>query len=1269
MKKLKSLKTKILMFILALILPLTASSIGLTINDYNIANAEEETSSYSMGRTKEISITNSNFNNVSTYSISTSLTGWQGLNNDKSTTAGIINTGNSFGTYMANTYRLAKNPNTKATDKHILMINSKTSNSTNSSTARQGYRSNSISLDANSFYSFQVSFKNDTNYDSETTYVKRGIILEEKNTAVSKSNFESVAFGENSFVQFNYDASTRFLPKRLTSAGVLGEEKTNVAFFYEDDEYYGFFKDVDKQQPVYVKKADVTERTETSNTLYDISSDVEIFTCNLTYKDNTQNYWANAGDDYFETKTIYNPVENTVFGSIYLSGLKDEEGNSIESNFVKVTSNDWVTFFFFVATGNEAQSVTLDLWLGASLYGMTSSGVVFYDDVHVYQYSENKFWETYERYYGKTYDLEIEDTEGNIQTQKIDCVNFVDLRNNQNLDFSSYNFDFEAGIFNDDTSSLKNWTSFGSQKAQIFNSYAPEQFKRVTGYNFVGSTLSSKAVVNEDQQVSITPNKYVLGLWADNDYVSVKSNAIAINANEIYKVTAYYKISAITSGNVYLQVEENDSVINAYQLSEADYTLAELTSSSGVTTNGSNEFNNNYGTIEFYIKGGPYFNSAVNLLLSLGKSDENATGCVVFDDIQIKKATTEQFTNATNKIELGQKERTTTITNGLFDNVTITENQTFPLAPQDWTITSEDGISFGGVINTETAQYQAYQKLYREENIDDVSNPYLWARYSNPGNSKNLSTDLRPDNILMLANFSNVTQTVTSGTFEVSANKAYDIKFYFKSYNKEEIKLTLLGTDGFTLYQKDNFTTNGQWQEFNIYLKSFAGKETLTLKIDFTGVGAVYFDNFSCNEIDTTLFEEKEQANNENLYGIVNMDDYYFNIPTSEITADFTTSYTPAYNGSLVSGTKEANQGKILKSEYFNGKQLAINEENKVVFFMFNQDVGSYRIESNYSFDLSSETKYYTLSFKVKTLFPSNDRDKSKTYENGLTIGLTGYEYINRLITTGDDYETYTMHFLADTDKTAKLYMSFVSDYAETIGSVAIYDINFSASDEETYNDATEIVGDKNYKLSDDKVFVAKADESTEEETPDNEETEEETPSTNFDWLYIPTLITALAIVIAIVGFAMRKVKIKKIERKRIESYDRKSSLHIDRIKNKAKQEQEKEINEINETKQKFEVELENLEKEHKQKVLTLREQDKNKVSKETDKEFKRFAQKRSVITEKITSLSKQIEDIKSAEHLLSLERKLFAQEEMKQKELKKLSLKENKTKDKENKK
>ena len=237
MKKIKNLKSKIIMFILALVLPLSASALIYTFDSTSVANADsvESSKNYSTGYTKEITLSNSNFSNVSTYSISTSLTGWQGLNNDKKTTAGIINVGNSFQTYMTSTYKLSNNPKAKATDKNILMINSKTSTEADYDfykTARQGYKSNSVTLEANSYYSFQVSFKADTNYREVKQYIDSELTLS-GDKYINYKTFENAKFDEYIGYQEN---TTKYVQKKLSNDGTMSEEYVaeSSKIFYEE---------------------------------------------------------------------------------------------------------------------------------------------------------------------------------------------------------------------------------------------------------------------------------------------------------------------------------------------------------------------------------------------------------------------------------------------------------------------------------------------------------------------------------------------------------------------------------------------------------------------------------------------------------------------------------------------------------------------------------------------------------------------------------------------------------------------------------------------------------------------------------------------------------------------------------------------------------------------------------------------------------------------------------------------------------------------------
>ena len=126
------------------------------------------------------------------------------------------------------------------------------------------------------------------------------------------------------------------------------------------------------------------------------------------------------------------------------------------------------------------------------------------------------------------------------------------------------------------------------------------------------------------------------------------------------------------------------------------------------------------------------------------------------------------------------------------------------------------------------------------------------------------------------------------------------------------------------------------------------------------------------------------------------------------------------------------------------------------------------------------------------------------------------------------------------------------------------------------------------------------------------------------------------------------------METKRQETYDRKGSIHHDTIRKEAEEEKAKQASELENNIQKFENELASLEKEHKEKVVALRKEENKEVSKSTEKEFKLFAQKRAVITEKIDILKHQLENVNSPEYLLSLERKKYLEHDAKEKQLNK---------------
>lgn len=1256
-KKNKIVKNKFMLTMCAVAMPVAATVASYGICSTEKASAETGSASYYSSYVKEVSMTNNNFNSSSsTYSLSTSLSGWTGKLSNSKTTAGIINTGTSFQNYMTGTYHLSKNPLAKAADSSILMINSKTSETSKNETAKQGYASNKVTLEANSYYSFQVSFKADTDYTATTTYIESGVVNDE-GKSISKSTFESKAFSaelEPVYVEFKIGSTTYYVQKTLTANSTpLSEELTFATgdVFYEDENFAGFIKD---DGVFYVKVSD----TEKNDGIITISAGTTTYACNLAYNKTAKNFMVDSTEKYYSTKIEYTSLNDYIFGSIYLSGLKDADGKPLKVEFTEVTSKEWVTFYFFVATGDTAQETTLDLWLGAERQGYTSGGAVFFDDCHIFQYSENAFWKTYNTYAKKSYSQEA--TDG--QIKKIDCTKIVDLRSAEQIEYSSHNLDFESGMI-DNGAPVTNWKTSGTGKARIYNTGAPEAFKAHTGYDFVGSNLSCK-VDMEEGNVSVSKNDYVLGLTAKKEYIKVTSNEIMIEANSIYKIKAYYKISQLSEGNVYMFVEESDTVLNAYKLTEDDYKLLPQTASSAITSNGSNQFTNNYGTVEFYVKGGALYNSAVKISLGLGNENETATGCVVFDDITVTKAASTDFDNASNKATLNESSVTLSVTNGEFNEVTIDKDGNAPLAPNGWTIKGSEDLAFGGVINSSQSEYEKYVKAYNDlvaQGVKPAENPYYWASFGNQTVGNRFGSKTDTDNILMLANCKSTWQNVKTPNISLSAKSFNKLSFHFNTAS--EITVTLYDSTGFKLTNPQKISSGGVWKTHDIYIKGGDGASEVYLMIEFgsekeTEMGFAYFDHFT---LDNTITEDDFKTQVDKKNNTVDLSNFYLNLPSNDITSEVNPDSTPAFEGKVVAG--DGGSGSIVSSEKFKESEIfkIEGEETKNVFYLQNQTAGTYAIQSKFNLDLGSN--YYKLSFKLKTHF-AGKLDKEKTYKYGVTVGLTGFEYMSEL-KCEDEYGEYSLYIHPSDTTTAQLYISLISDTKDTIGAAAIYDLKFEEIQSSEYDLANETFKDKKYDVNKDKVFIANkladADKPEDPDKPSDNETSAGKTNGGLNWsILVSSILMGAAIIIAVVGAVLRNVKIKKIEKKRKESYDRKSSLEVDVVKAKAKTERDAEVVEIQKNVDRFQKELDRLETTHKEKIVGLRLQDKDEVSKQTDREFKDFARKRTAVAEKIDSLKKQIETVQSPEYLLELERRIYAQEIARKRQIEKASKKQN---------
>lgn len=962
-------------------------------------------------------------------------------------------------------------------------------------------------------------------------------------------------------------------------------------------------------------------------------------------------------------KTALNGDDN-VNASVYISGLVDKDGQTFRIGYENITTSIWKEYYIYIATGNQEQTITIDLYLG-SANGAVSSGAVFFDEVYLNKYSENAFFElcSYDNYEGQ-------DTYKSFSSETCFLIN--DLQEDKALiDYSGYNFDFENEISD---LGIDSWnisrSSYGHALVKNMTTMQSVDFANMTGYGFVGNDLSYN-------------NLQSLILYTDEEggYVNVTSKDVEIKAHAVYKVTLKMKVAGMDEGSFYLQVKENETIYSLYpellSSNEEDGNYYSLNSgkTTGYTSNTENKFTNDYQTISFFIKGHSLYDSSVNLNLCLGDSETNAIGCVVIDDIQIEYSTYENYSSATDKLELTTISTTPTgIENSYFNSTEISENQlinkteeneadiSYPLPATSWTATKEDeDINQQGVIYLYNSE--SYKKLYNGK--------YIWAD-TYPGHPTNTTNVDLPNNVYMMYNEKNSYQSVTSASYTLDGGSVYKLNFdYFTidkvtAQEKAKIKVEIIDGNGITIFTKSNISSL-QWANMEIYFQTANAVSTsIQIKISLGDEenkvgGIVYLDNFIVTKLtsteegadNTSAYEKFEKADNK-----VDLTDYYLSISSNGEVSNEITS-TPAYNltvDEVYDENETNNSSNCAQSGIVSGKEnpfvydfenLSIEDSNYLVLKSVYASKAS--LKSAYTMSLTADS-YYKFSFDLATMF-GVDEDYKGTDEHkckyGVTVTIEGFDSVERLM-TANELKHFSLYFKCTSNTNPTITFTLVSDCNETLGTALITRINLETITETDFNNA---------KLSnnyDKTVFTISQTSSTEDEdtddgnTDDNTNTDENNNNTTNPLLMVSSILMGLALIVAILGYILKHVKIKKIEKIKKVSYDKKIAINHDAILVEAQKVRDQEFDKLKQAKEILENEKKQIELNHKKFIESERLQSEGKITRRMETAFKQYNYDINKINQKIDIIKEKLDYTMSAEYLLTIERNIVAQKEEK---------------------
>ena len=870
-------------------------------------------------------------------------------------------------------------------------------------------------------------------------------------------------------------------------------------------------------------------------------------------------------------------------GNIASLYLFDNKGE-VFSEISNINSyNQWTTYTFFIATNS---STSVELKLGMYLEG---AGTVLFDNLSASKLSDKEYKSTINSLGEATNFTEENKVDNIVKVFAVDNMgNFVDVKDNSNTSsLTAVEFDLN----NSDATTL------------------------TCVDNTDGENTNALLIKNEEKT-----------------FVQYETDSImTFEQNRVYKVSVNVKTKSL-DGTASLQlirtdIDEDDKEYD----SENHNKTIKITSN---TVSSEKSVTNDYKTYSFFINSHNSKTLTYKLKFGLGLEDALTSGEMYVSEIEISKVNYEAFNNATTgsdteKINFvdAYADSKIMLNNGDFNAFKIADyNAPMPATPVDWEVSIGKNTQQYGVVNTQTF-------------ADDLKDLSL-SNLSNPDSSKN-------NNVLMMYNETADTLSYTSKSKKLTEKTYHKFEIDVQTQNAPlTVSLVSKKEEKEIVLASKQVNTNNLWETITLYIHTGYQPLDVSLKLTLNteSYGYAYADNAKFDYLLTSSQLESEFKGATNSANTVVVDLTKLDSSASNEKFAQAQNFTYEKVAGVESGTL------TLKSNYLDEvidnsenltefNSLANNEADKKVLGIWSTDDVAYSMTSNVGFKLSpDDNKFYKITVDVFTQNLGANNNETNLDLVGAGIKLSGFDNAFSSIKSNNKWSTYTFYFQSDSDATSYLELSLGSEQAKTKGSVFFGNINF-------YDDVTE--QEFNSQSDSEFVKIIKSTQTTNDDNS-NEETNNETTnsSSNTTWIYlIPGLLTALAILIALVGFLSRKIKWKKPTKKSKTSYDRNKTVSVQYYTRKATTLREEKIREMTADLEKINSERKKFEDEYKQDLTKLREMkikraNPNEISK-LEKELKKNQKLSANLGVTANRISADLEYAKTDAYLNALVKKL----------------------------
>lgn len=587
-------------------------------------------------------------------------------------------------------------------------------------------------------------------------------------------------------------------------------------------------------------------------------------------------------------------------------------------------------------------------------------------------------------------------------------------------------------------------------------------------------------------------------------YLGVESDAFNIERFGLYKLTVWAKTNTVNSKDISIILKDKTE----------NTEIKDLTQSVTAITTSTDSYTNGWNAYTFFIQGSPVEDKNIAIEISINSLEDEKFNFVFIDDIEIERVNYSTFSadsTDSNKFNLNNITSLYLVSNYTFNEIENTNTTvSYPLKPSNWTQTSN---------NTQTTNSGVVNKNYSEVTISNTS---------------------LKNNFLMIDNAdgANLT-TFTSKNFSLSANSYYYLSFKVATSIIDGNVSFTMKTTGDTpsiIYKQENISSHNEWSKFTAYIKTGNESYDAVIELSSSAQGEAYFDEI-------IVKSSTEETFNANKDSVPTLD--YSNDSFEAFNDGNTDLYKTPYNWTANALNNDFNLSKFgITNPQTNPEitdTISLAKDGKTVLYINNYLADTYfYYTKNTAISLSAST-YYKVSVWIKT---DNITSELSTLPDGSKLGATvilkygekSQEFLG--INTNGEYKE-VIFYICPAEAT-NLNITLGLGNSKTLASGSVYFDNLTVSTIASYEDY-----EKEYaEVSKDENIISATIVEKEQAPKVEEEPETKSSVGQVDWLVIPSLITAIAIFVALVGFIVRKYYSSRKHRKVKTSYDRKKTLN-----------------------------------------------------------------------------------------------------------------------------